>query len=150
MADINKNWTTIIVSIITILGSIIAAIITSTSTTKDKIDEVAQNFKPIHLESGLVEVEGENTGLNAIPKNLSKKNITSRKFVSHIDFDKPFGFTPVVRTSFTAIDVDKNENLRLLIYPTAITNKGFDIVAQTWSDTKINYINLTWFAYQLP
>lgn len=144
-----KPWVSILLAIISLVGSIVGAYFTSKSTSKDQIQDATKEFKAIHLESGHFDVQGKDAHLD-MPRDtvLSKATHTPRTYTKHIDFDKEFNFTPVVRETISAIDAGKEANLRLMVYASNVNRKGFDVVIQTWSDSRIYYVAIDWFAYE--
>ena len=64
-----------------------------------------------------------------------------------IVFPKPFGTTPEVSVSICALDVQSGTNTRLRVKAKNILTDQFDLVIETWSDTKIFSVDVAWIAF---
>ncbi|RBQ74201.1 hypothetical protein FVER14953_08391 [Fusarium verticillioides] len=64
-----------------------------------------------------------------------------------INFATPFKAPPKVITWLQSLDMDKNKNWRIKVYPTDIDNEGFIIHADSWSDSILYSAGVTWLAY---
>lgn len=62
---------------------------------------------------------------------------------------KSFTAIPTVTTALTLVDLDKNANQRLDVYPTNITPDGFDLNINTWADSIVYQVVVTWVAHAL-
>lgn len=64
-----------------------------------------------------------------------------------IVFDEPFRSPPIVHVGISLWDVAQNTNLRADISAENITESGFDMVFQTWGDSKIARVRMNWIAF---
>ncbi|KAH6888402.1 hypothetical protein B0T10DRAFT_529464 [Thelonectria olida] len=64
-----------------------------------------------------------------------------------INFAKPFNAPPKVITWLQSLDMDKNKNWRIKVYPTDIDKTGFTIHADSWADSILYAAGVTWLAY---
>lgn len=71
----------------------------------------------------------------------------NRTYTIHVTFAKSFATIPTVTTALTLVDLDKNANQRLEVYPTNITPDGFDLNIHTWADSIVYVVGVTWTAY---
>ncbi len=62
-------------------------------------------------------------------------------------FDEPFRRPPIVHVGISLWDVHQNSNLRADIAAEAITNTDFEMVFQTWGDSRIARIRMNWIAF---
>ncbi|KAM6504666.1 hypothetical protein FSOLCH5_015170 [Fusarium solani] len=69
------------------------------------------------------------------------------KHSKRIVFAKPFDAPPKVITWLQALDMDKNKNWRIRVYPTNIDKAGFTIHADSWGDSILYGAGVTWLAY---
>ncbi|WKT53671.1 Peptidase, metallopeptidase [Fusarium oxysporum f. sp. vasinfectum] len=69
------------------------------------------------------------------------------KHSKRIVFDKPFDAPPKVITWLQALDMDKDKNWRIRVYPTDIDKAGFTIHADSWGDSILYDAGVTWLAY---
>jgi H-type lectin domain len=146
------NWTRIGVAVITVFGAIVVSFITSKATTQSTFDEKVKTMKPIHLESGQFAVDQQTAHQYHLDeftgKTLVQINFSPRIYRRHVDFDKEFSFIPVVRVGLTSLDSGNDAHLRIMIYSENVSEKGFDLIVQTWSDTRIYGVEANWIAYQ--
>ena len=70
----------------------------------------------------------------------------ARKVALDIEFLAPFAAPPQVIVGLTGLDNAHDQNLRLLLAPCEITEKGFTIECTTWSDTHIARVSVSWQA----
>lgn len=45
------------------------------------------------------------------------------------------------------IDAEQTINTLVSIYPINVTVNGFNIMVETWADSKVYGVGVTWFAY---
>jgi hypothetical protein len=63
-----------------------------------------------------------------------------------VTFEQPFTSTPLVHVGITGLDVSKEDNVRLRVRARDINESGFVIEAETWLNTRIWAIDVTWLA----
>ncbi|WP_323780761.1 H-type lectin domain-containing protein [Thalassovita sp.] len=63
-----------------------------------------------------------------------------------VTFSEPFKSPPAVTCSVSLWDVDYSTNIRSDVYALDITEKDFDIVFNTWDNTRIARIRVSWMA----
>ncbi|MCT4557502.1 MAG: H-type lectin domain-containing protein [Pelagimonas sp.] len=61
-------------------------------------------------------------------------------------FSEVFKEPPVVQVSLSLWDMDQGANVRADITADQITEKGFDLVFRTWSDTRVARVRMNWIA----
>ncbi len=64
-----------------------------------------------------------------------------------ITFSDRFKRPPVVQVGLSMWDVDNGSPARLDIKAETITREGFDLVFQTWGDTRVARVRATWLAF---
>ena len=85
--------------------------------------------------------------------NTESKNYTlhqnqgERKFTIEVNFLKPFENKPDVVVGVSALDADKNENIRYTVNPKSVSRDGFTVEVTTWGTTKIFTICGFWVAH---
>lgn len=68
-----------------------------------------------------------------------------------VSFDCAFKAPPTVQVAISLWDLDRSTNLRADIQARNVTETGFEIVFQTWGDTRIARIRAGWIAIgELP
>lgn len=63
-----------------------------------------------------------------------------------VNFSGKFKSPLAVHVSLSLLDVDQSTNTRVEVVAEDITNKGFDLVFRTWSDTRIARARAAWLA----
>jgi len=61
-------------------------------------------------------------------------------------FERPFTNAPLVHVGITGLDASKDDNLRLRVRAVDIASHGFVIEAETWLNTRIWAVDVTWLA----
>lgn len=69
-----------------------------------------------------------------------------RRFISKVNFDSPFSYTPLVHISVTGFDMDNRDSARLSVHAEAITPTGFVIALQTWQYSRVYKVEISWLA----
>lgn len=63
-----------------------------------------------------------------------------------VTFSEPFRTIPSVQVALSLWDMDQGANVRADITADKITEKGFDLVFRTWSDTRVARVRMNWIA----
>lgn len=69
-----------------------------------------------------------------------------RSFRQPVPFDRKFSAPPLVHVGVVGIDASKEDNLRLRVRAESITEHGFMLCAETWLNTKIWSVEVSWLA----
>lgn len=69
-----------------------------------------------------------------------------RLFTKRIKFEAAFNQPPQVMISLGMIDADHSTNLRLQLRAEDINRNSFKAVAETWGDTRIGRLSISWLA----
>jgi hypothetical protein len=64
----------------------------------------------------------------------------------HVSFSRPFSAPPVVQVGIVGVDASNQDNLRVRVRALDITNAGFTLQAETWLNTKIWSVEVSWLA----
>jgi len=70
-----------------------------------------------------------------------------RPHEERIDFPTSFKEPPSVIVGLTGLDVDKTENLRVVVEARTPDRNGFTIYFKTWSETKVYGLWIQWIAF---
>lgn len=70
----------------------------------------------------------------------------ARSIRYEVRFSKAFRTPPVVKVSISMWDMDHSTNARADISAENVTETGFEIVFQTWGDTRIARVRADWLA----
>ena len=69
-----------------------------------------------------------------------------RKVSRAVEFSEAFSTQPMVHVSLSMWDMGNDSNARADIRAENVTETGFDLVFQTWSDTRIVRVSASWLA----
>ena len=61
-------------------------------------------------------------------------------------FERLFSAPPLVHVGVVGIDASKDDNLRLSVRAESITEQGFVLSVETWLNTKIWSVDVSWLA----
>ena len=100
------------------------------------------NVSPLSLLSSVVVLDGSAESWPMLDPSLGDK----REFRQPIQFERTFAHAPVVQVGLVGIDSSNDDNLRLRLRAEAITPQGFTLHAETWLNTKIWSIEVSWLA----
>ena len=70
----------------------------------------------------------------------------SRELLRKVIFSEPFKEPPSVHVSLSMWDMDQKTNLRVDVSAQKVTINGFQILFQTWADTRIARMRADWMA----
>ncbi|MEM7320585.1 MAG: H-type lectin domain-containing protein [Pseudomonadota bacterium] len=63
-----------------------------------------------------------------------------------VQFEEPFRSEPVVQVNVSLWDVDASSAVRAEVTAENVTDRGFEIVFRTWSDTRVARVRVAWMA----
>ena len=63
-----------------------------------------------------------------------------------VQFDQPFSTPPLVHLGIVGLDVSNRDNLRVRVRAVEVTNTEFCIEAETWFNTEIWMVSVSWLA----
>ena len=69
-----------------------------------------------------------------------------RSYEQRVVFEAPFSRTPVVQLGLTGFDIDNCGSARIGVRVADITPEGFSVVLETWRDTLVYGVKLSWLA----
>jgi hypothetical protein len=71
---------------------------------------------------------------------------TNRRFVGQVRFERPFKTVPVVHLGLTGFDISNEDWARLEVRAGAIYAEGFEVIAETWYNTRVWSFRVSWLA----
>src|SRR5579871_5984152 len=77
---------------------------------------------------------------------LEPASSAERTFRFPISFARSFSNAPVVQVALVGLDVSKEDNVRVRVRALDIGTDGFTLVAETWLNTKIWSVEVSWLA----
>lgn len=69
-----------------------------------------------------------------------------RTFVGNVQFETSFSNTPIIHIAISGFDIDQRDSSRVSATPEMITSTGFDIRINTWCETRVYKIEVSWLA----
>ena len=69
-----------------------------------------------------------------------------RSHLMPVVFERSFMARPLVHVGVVGIDASKEDNLRLSVRAEAITEHGFTLRVETWLNTRIWSVEVSWLA----
>jgi H-type lectin domain len=100
------------------------------------------NVAPLSLLSAIVVLDSSLHGWSLLEPVADER----RSFRHGISFENPFSTTPLVQVGVVGIDASKEDNLRFSLRAEDITPYGFTLRVETWLNTKIWSIEISWLA----
>ncbi len=97
---------------------------------------------PLSLLSAVVVLDSSLDGWSLLEPSAEGR----RGFFNRVLFDAPFNTVPVVHVGVVGLDVSKDDNLRLSVRAEDITTQGFTLRVETWLNTKIWSVDVSWLA----
>ena len=97
---------------------------------------------PLSLLSAVVVLDSSLDGWSLLEPSAEGR----RGFVYRVGFDAPFNTLPVVHVGVVGLDVSKDDNLRLSVRADEISTQGFTLRVETWLNTKIWSVEVSWLA----
>jgi hypothetical protein len=70
----------------------------------------------------------------------------TRAFRCSVVFEHAFSAPPVVHLGVVGVDACKDHNLRLRVRAEDVTSAGFTIVTETWLETRLWAVDVSWLA----
>jgi hypothetical protein len=100
------------------------------------------NVAPLSLLSAIVVLDSSLAGWSLLEPVPDER----RSFRQTILFERPFSAPPVVQVGVVGIDASKDDNLRFSLRAEQIGADGFTLSVETWLNTKIWSVEISWLA----
>jgi hypothetical protein len=97
---------------------------------------------PLSLLSSVVTLNSSLDGWSLLEPSLNER----RSFRYAVYFEREFSSVPVVQVGVVGIDASKEDNLRFSLRAEDITAHGFTLCVETWLNTKIWSVEVSWLA----
>jgi hypothetical protein len=94
------------------------------------------------IQTGVIDFGPQTSGWN-LGAGTGQRSFTSQD----IGFNPPFGVAPAIALALSGIDSDHATNLRLTLNPYDVQANEFNIQINTWDDTLLYSVVVTWIAY---
>ncbi|MGA3122335.1 MAG: H-type lectin domain-containing protein [Polyangiaceae bacterium] len=97
---------------------------------------------PLSLLSAVVVLDASLEGWSLLEPSANG----ARAFHYPVSFSRPFSAPPVVHIGMVGLDVSREDNARIRVRALDITGSGFTLHAETWLNTKIWAVDVSWLA----
>jgi hypothetical protein len=77
---------------------------------------------------------------------LDPSNDSDRSFRYRVAFNQAFSAPPVVHVGIVGLDASEDANLRVRVRAVDITATGFVVEAETWLNTRLWSVEISWLA----
>lgn len=100
---------------------------------------------PLTVLSAVVVLDASLEGWSLLDPSIDVDRM-DRTFRTGVSFSRSFSAPPVVQVGIVGIDASKEDNLRVRVRAIDITASGFAIHAETWLNTRIWSLEVSWLA----
>jgi hypothetical protein len=100
------------------------------------------NVAPLSLLSAIVVLGSSLEGWSLLEPTDGER----RSFRQAVAFEREFSGPPVVQVGVVGIDASKDDNLRFSVRAEDISAYGFTLSVETWLNTKIWSVEISWLA----
>ena len=104
---------------------------------------ISPSLVPIKMCSAIIVFDQFTQDWTLAQENASEE---PRSFVSNILFDAPFSNVPIVHVGLSGFDIDQRDSARISVHAEAISPNGFDLRIQTWLNTRVYKVEVSWIA----
>nr|CAK19329.1 CHAII like protein precursor [Cepaea hortensis] len=98
------------------------------------------------VQTGTIEC-GNDDSWPSVPSDDPSK-VNTRELAKTITFSSSYCRSPVVLLSITQLDVEKNQNLRVISRLYTASPTGFKASCYTWYNTKVYRMTISWIAIE--
>jgi H-type lectin domain len=139
----------IVLAIVGVLGSLAVTSITS-AFRMESADRFQARYNGFDIQYGHLSGSSAEDATWTLDKILpiEEREANFRKSRHHIRFDRDFSEIPTVIVNLAQLHSTNNAHLRIMMNVENATRTGCDIVISTWSDSKIYWVEMDWFAFQ--
>lgn len=97
---------------------------------------------PLRIAASVARLESALPGWSLLEPGVDR----SRSFTTTVHFDQPFAQPPVVHAGLAGFDIENGDAARLTLKVAAVRPDGFDILLETWFETKVWSVAVSWLA----
>ncbi len=70
----------------------------------------------------------------------------ARRYRATVTFEQPLRAAPVVHLGIVGFDISNEDAARIRVRAENISTRGFDVIAETWLNSKIWSVDVSWLA----
>lgn len=98
---------------------------------------------PLSISAGVQTLDSSSEGWTLV---TPAHDSVTRTFRCEVAFETPFTMTPVVHLGIVGLDVSNEDYARLSVKTDSIGPLGFTIIAETWFDSRVFRVDVSWLA----
>jgi hypothetical protein len=106
------------------------------------MEQFAASVLPLRIASAVTPLGSASPGWTLLDPGVDR----DRVFSAYIGFEKAFSQTPVLQVGIAGFDIENGDASRLRVRVRRISAEGFTVELQTWFNTRIWSVDLSWFA----
>lgn len=110
-------------------------------THEAMIDAVA-NVLPLRIASSVVRFDNSLPGWTLLEPGGDRP----RTYTAAVTFDRSFAIPPVVQAGLSGFDIENGDAARIKLRVAAVRADGFDVALETWFETRVWSIDVSWLA----
>jgi hypothetical protein len=97
---------------------------------------------PLRIAASVTRLESSLAGWSLLEPGVDR----ARSYATTVHFEQPFAQPPVVHAALAGFDIENGDAARLALKVTAVRADGFDLALETWFETKIWSVAVSWLA----
>jgi hypothetical protein len=70
----------------------------------------------------------------------------ARSYAARVEFEQPFTQAPIVHAGLSGFDIENGDAARVKLKLCAVRPEGFDVEVETWFETRIWSLDVSWLA----
>jgi hypothetical protein len=97
---------------------------------------------PLRLAAGVTSLSHSDPGWTL----LDPGSDSARSHTATVRFARPFAQVPVVHAGLSGFDIENGDAARVKLRVSGVRADGFELVVETWFETRIWAIDVSWLA----
>jgi hypothetical protein len=102
------------------------------------------NLVPLHMLSAVAVLDSSLHGWTLV--DVPSTATEPREFAVDVAFERPFTAAPIVQVAICGFDVGNQDCARLRVRAADIHPGGFTLRAETWLNTQVWRVDVSWLA----
>jgi hypothetical protein len=70
----------------------------------------------------------------------------ARSYAASVKFEQPFAQAPIVHAGLSGFDIENGDAARVKLKVRSVRPEGFDVEVETWFETRIWSLDVSWLA----
>ncbi len=106
---------------------------------------MSAEIEPLVFLAGVNKLGGEGDWPLSLPGEPGPQG-ERRSCVQSVAFERAFRSAPVVHVGVVGFDISNHDCARLQVRAVNITESGFDVMVETWLNSRVWSVDVSWFA----